>query len=278
MRIRLDLAYDGTDFRGWATQPGLRTVQGTLEDALATALRVPNVRVVCAGRTDAGVHARGQVVHADVSPDRIEAFAGRRREGPLQALMRRLNGLLPADLRVRALTEAEPGFDARFSASWRRYTYRVADSAELVDPLLRHHVLVWPRSLDVEAMTQASLPLVGLGDFASFCRRREGATTIRSLGEFSWSRNREGIVEARVVADAFCHTMVRSLVGCVLAVGDGTRPVGWPAEVMAGRSRAQAVKVVHPRGLTLEEVGYPLGEELLLQAERARNLRTLPDD
>lgn len=277
MRIRIDLSYDGTDFRGWATQPALRTIQGTLEAALVTVLRIPDVRVVCAGRTDTGVHARGQVVHVDVDPDVLVAAAGRSAADPQAALLRKLNGVLPPDVRVRRVVEAPPGFDARFSAVWRRYAYRVADRVDLVDPLARQHVLAWPRPLDVETMSLAAEPLVGLQDFAAFCRRREGATTIRTLLELSWSRTDAGLVVGHVVADAFCHNMVRALVGCLLAVGEGSRPADWPAQVLAGRSRDAGVAVVPAHGLTLEEVGYPEGAELLAQAERARNPRRLPD-
>ena len=278
MRIRLDLSYDGTDFKGWATQPSLRTVQGTLEEALATTLRLPAVRVVCAGRTDTGVHARGQVVHVDVEPEDVARVAGRSEEPPLAALLRRLNGILPADLRVRRVVEAPDGFDARFSATWRRYAYRVADDAALVDPLVRSHVLAWPRALDLDAMNTAAASLVGLRDFASFCRQREGATTVRTLQELSWTRDGTGVAVARVVADAFCHSMVRSLVGCLIAVGDGRRPPEWAAEMMSARRRDPAVTVVHAHGLTLEEVGYPEGAELAAQAERARNTREAIDD
>jgi tRNA pseudouridine38-40 synthase len=278
VRIRLDLSYDGTDFKGWATQPSLRTVQGTLEEALATTLRVPAVRVVCAGRTDTGVHARGQVVHVDVEPEDVARAAGRSEEPPLAALLRRLNGVLPADVRVRRAAEAPEGFDARFSATWRRYAYRVADDPALVDPLVRSHVLAWPRGLDLDAMNAAAASLVGLRDFASFCKQREGATTVRTLQELSWARDDTGVAVARVVADAFCHSMVRSLVGCLIAVGEGRRPPEWAAEMMAARRRDPAVTVVHAHGLTLEEVGYPEGAELAAQAERARNTREAIDD
>ena len=263
MRLRIDLSYDGTDFHGWATQPGLRTVQGTLEAALATVLRVPAVTLVCAGRTDTGVHARGQVVHVDL--DGVDELDER--------LLRRLNGILPPDVRVRTVAAAEPGFDARFSALWRRYAYRVADDPTLLDPLRRHHVLWWPRPLDVEAMAEASRALLGLRDFAAFCKRREGATTIRTLQELGWARDADGLAVATVQADAFCHHMVRSLVGCLLAVGEGRRPVGWPAEVLAAGARDPAVAVVPAHGLTLEEVGYPDAAALADQAERARARR-----
>ena len=275
MRIRLDLSYDGTDFAGWAIQPALRTVQGTLEDALATTLRLPLVRVVCAGRTDAGVHARGQVVHFDIEPEVLLGVSGRSKELPLESLVRRLNGLLPPDVRVHNAIEAKPGFDARFSATWRRYTYRIVDRPELVDPLLRRHVLALSRPLDVEAMTLASKPLLGLQDFAAFCRRREGATTVRTLLELTWNRSPAGLVEARVVADAFCHTMVRSLVGCLLEVGVGRQSPEWALALLTARTRDPAMRVARPHGLTLEEVRYPEGAELVAQAERARAMRKL---
>ena len=278
MRVRLDLSYDGTDFSGWATQPGLRTVQGTLEAALATALRIPEVRLTVAGRTDAGVHARGQVAHLDVDPEALVVSAGRSTDPPLDALVRRLGGILPPDVRVRRAVEAPDGFDARFSAVWRRYAYRVADSPDVVDPLVRSHVLAWPRRVDVEAMNAAAVDLVGLRDFASFCKQREGATTVRTLIELAWTRNAAGVAEAWVVADAFCHHMVRALVGCLLSVGEGRRPVTWPAEVLAGRSRASGVTVVHAHGLTLEEVGYPDDDELSAQATRARARREALDE
>lgn len=273
MRIRFDLAYDGGDFSGWASQPTRRTVQGTVEAALAQVLRIESARVVVAGRTDAGVHARGQVAHLDVDHAVVQAAAGRSQDPPLDSLVRRLNGVLPADVRVHCAVEAPEGFDARFSAIWRRYAYRLADAPALVDPLTRGHVLAWPRRLDEAAMNDAAQPLLGLKDFASFCKQREGATTVRTLLELGWSRDERGVLVGRVVADAFCHHMVRALVGCLVAVGEGRKPVGWPAEVMAGRTRDQGVTVVHAHGLTLEEVGYPEGEELAVQAERARARR-----
>lgn len=278
MRLRLDLAYDGTDFSGWATQPGLRTVQDTLEDALTTVLRIPEARLTVAGRTDAGVHARAQVAHLDVDPDAVAATAGRSGDAPLWMLVRRLNGILPPDLRVARATEAPDGFDARFSALWRRYAYRVADSPEVVDPLQRRHVLAWPRPLDLEAMNTASKSLVGLNDFAAFCKRREGATTVRTLLELAWCRTDEGFAEGRVIADAFCHHMVRALVGSLVAVGEGRRPATWPAEVMDGRQRHPGVTVMQPHGLTLEEVAYPAAAEVAAQAVRSRARREAVDD
>jgi tRNA pseudouridine38-40 synthase len=261
VRLRIDLAYDGGEFHGWAAQPGLRTVQGEFEAALATVLRVDRVATVCAGRTDAGVHARGQVVHADV-----EGLAD-----PEPALLTgRLNGALPVDVRVRRVAAAPPGFDARFSPLWRRYAYRICDGVP--DPLTRRHVLAWPRALDAEAMNQAATTLLGLHDFAAFCKQREGATTVRTLLDLCWDRT-DDAVTATVRADAFCHHMVRSLVGCLLAVGEGRRSVEWPAEVLAAASRDPAVSVVPAHGLTLEEVGYPPDDELAARAEQSRSRR-----
>ena len=276
MRLRLDLAYDGTDFHGWAAQPGLRTVQGTLEAALAQVLRVAAAPVTCAGRTDTGVHARGQVVHLDVEDEVLLGSAGRSTAPPAQALLRRLNGVLPDDVRVHRATPAPPGFDARFSAVWRRYAYRIADAPQLVDPLVRRSVLAWPRSLDLDAMNQAAALLAGEHDFAAFCRRREGATTIRTLLELSWARDGRGVAVATVRADAFCHNMVRALVGCMVAVGEGRREPSWAGEVLRAGVRDPAVTVLHAHGLTLEQVGYPAEEDLAAQAETARVVRTLP--
>ncbi len=264
MRLRLDVAYDGAGFSGWAAQPDRRTVQGELQTAVATVLRVPQVAVVCAGRTDAGVHARGQVCHLDVTDDCRP-----------DEVLRRLAGVLPADLRVRAVGIAPAGFDARFSALWRRYAYRVCDDPGAADPLRRHEVLGWPRPLDVAAMNESATPLLGLHDFAGYCRRRDGATTIRRLIELEWHRDEAGLAVCRVVADAFCHQLVRSLVGAMLAVGSGQRPTGWPGDVLAAGSRRPGVQVVAAHGLTLEEVGYPADDQLAARAEQVRALRVL---
>lgn len=273
MRIRIDLAYDGGDFHGWAVQPGLRTVQGELETSMATVLRLPDVSVVCAGRTDTGVHARGQVVHTDLPDEALAASIGRSSDSPSEALLRRLNGILPADVRVRRVMEAPEGFDARFAALWRRYGYRLADTVEALDPLRRSHVVAWPRPLDVAALNEASTLLMGHHDFASFCRRREGATTIRTLLELTWERDADGLVVARVRADAFCHSMVRSMVGCLLEIGDGRRPVAWAGEVLHARVRAPSVRVARAHGLTLEEVAYPDHAELAARAAETRTRR-----
>lgn len=265
VRLRLDVAYDGTDFSGWASQPGRRTVQSSLEEALAMVLRIPQPSLTVAGRTDAGVHARGQVCHVDLSHDALGT-------GGPKALTRRLARLLPTDLRVVRIAPVPDDFDARFSAVWRRYAYRVCDNPSAADPLTRNHVVVWPRHLDESAMNAAAHHLLGEHDFAAFCKRRQGATTIRTLRELAWLRDGD-LLTVRVVAGAFCHHMVRSLVGCLVPVGEGRRHFDWPSEVLAARSHDSGVKVMPARGLTLEEVGYPGDTEFGTRAEEARARR-----
>jgi len=276
VRLRVGVEYDGTEFGGWAVQPGRRTVAGVLAEGLATVLRVSEpLGMVVAGRTDAGVHATGQVCQVDVPVAAWRAVPGRSDLAPEVALVRRLAGVLPADLRVTGVQVAADGFDARFSALRRRYSYRVCDRESGVPPLRRHDVVAHRRPLDVEAMDAASRSLVGLHDFGAFCRRREGATTVRTLLEYSWRRDGDGFAVARVVADAFCHSMVRALVGAALAVGDGRRDVGWAARVLAGGVRDPGVTVAPPHGLVLEQVDYPPDAELAERAAQARAVRTL---
>jgi tRNA pseudouridine38-40 synthase len=266
VRLRLDLAYDGTDFAGWAVQPGRRTVQQTVEDALAVVLRLDEpARLTVAGRTDAGVHARGQVAHVDVPQARWKA---------VRDPVRSLAGVLPRDVRLRAVAVAARGFDARFSAVSRLYAYRVWDDPAGPDPLRRHELLWWRRpGLDVARMTEAAASLVGLHDFAAFCRHREDGTTIRTLLALGCAREPDGTVVVRAEADAFCHSMVRALVGALLPVGDGSRPVGWPRQVLTTGVRDPAVHVVGPQGLTLEAVRYPPDDELASRAELTRRPR-----
>jgi tRNA pseudouridine38-40 synthase len=279
-RLRLDLGYDGGAFSGWARQPGQRTVQQVVEDALGRVLRLPEpAQLTVAGRTDAGVHARGQVAHVDVPVSCWTAAA--------PSALRRMSRLLPPDVRLGRLEPAAPGFDARFSALCRRYAYRVSDDPAGPDPLRRHDTLWHRRPVDLLAMNEAATRLLGEHDFAAFCRRREGASTLRKLLQLSWVRvARPGperpappvppVLEGTVVADAFCHSMVRALVGALLKVGEGARPVDWPAQVLAGRVRDPAVPVVPPHGLCLEEVRYPPPGELAQRAQATRRLRTTP--
>lgn len=281
VRVRLDLAYQGTAFAGWARQPTLRTVQGTIEEGLATILRDAAPRLTVAGRTDAGVHARGQVAHVDLGRAQWEALPGRSDRAPGDALVARLGGVLPGDVVVHRATRAPVGFDARFSALHRAYTYRVADDPAQRDPLRREWVLWNRRPLDVAAMDAAVRPLLGVRDFAAFCKPRPGATTIRELQHLSWSRPTDGpdagLVVAHVRADAFCHNMVRALVGASLAVGEGRRGVGWPAELLASRRRDAGAGVVPAHGLVLEEVTYPPDAELAARADRIRAVRNEED-
>ena len=266
MRVRLDLGYDGTDFSGWAKQRELRTVEGVLDEALALVMRLhapPGLTV--AGRTDAGVHARGQVTHTDV-PAEVWAEHGER-------LIPRLNGVLPDDVRVTSAQRVPDAFDARFGAVSRRYSYRLSDAPSGVDPLLRHIVVWHRRPLDLVAMNEAATLLVGEHDFAAFCKRREGASSVRTLQTYAWERKVDGLLEATVVADAFCHNMVRSLVGGCVAVGEGLRTGAWAAGLLASTERASAVMVMPAHGLTLEEVRYPTDDQLAQQALEARRFR-----
>ena len=275
LRIRIDLAYDGTDFSGWAAQPGLRTVEGELSAALTTLLRASApVRLTVAGRTDAGVHARGQVVHADVQADGWAALPGRSDREPWVAARTRLAGILPADVVVQAVSEAPDGFDARFAALRRRYLYRLSDDPVAADPLRRRDTVHTKKPLDVVAMDEAARSLVGLNDFAAFCKKREGATTVRTLLEYSWARLDDGTLAATVVADAFCRSMVRALVGAVVPVGEGRHPVDWPATVMHGARRDAAAFVMPPHGLSLEEVVYPDAAGLSVRALESRTRRS----
>lgn len=285
VRIRLDLSYDGTGFAGWARQPELRTVQGVLEDGLATVLRtdrlgLPGPRLTVAGRTDAGVHARGQVAHVDVDAEAWGAVVGRSDLSSSDSLVRRLAGLLPPDVVVHRATEAPEGFDARFSALERRYVYRLSDDAATRDPLRRSSVVWHHRPLDADAMARAAEPISGLHDFAAFCKPREGATTIRTLRTFSWERPKEGadagLLLATVVADAFCHHMVRALVGASLAVGEGRRDPQWLGSLLTGGRGDLSEALAPPHGLTLEAVAYPREDELAARADQTRARREQP--
>jgi len=322
VRIRLDIAYDGTHFRGWALQPGLRTVQGTLESALARILG-GQPRLVVAGRTDAGVHASGQVAHVDLDDEQVRRLSagrvaasdddastssategvgsategvgsatdgvgsatdgvGSATEGVGSAngfaagrLASRIRGVVGAysDVAVQRTLLAPEGFDARFSAVWRRYSYRVADETSGYDPLERLRTTTVRARLDEKAMDAAARSLIGLHDFAAYCKPRDEATTIRTLLEFDWRRDAEGVLIANVKADAFCHSMVRALVGACVAVGQGRLQVADVAAIRDGGERINAFTVLAARGLTLTEVGYPADELLAARAEQTRARR-----
>ncbi len=306
-RLRLDIAYDGTDFRGWARQPGLRTVQGILEAALERLTGAP-AQLVVAGRTDAGVHAAGQVAHVDLTPAQLERIGGCRlaatdtsplptdpsplpvvergseateskRANPIDpaAVLRRLNSILrrDPDVVVTAVEIPPPGFDARFSPLWRRYEYRIADDLTPLNPMRRRDTTRVRGTLDVERMTQLGHALVGLHDFAAFCKPRPEATTIRTLLSFTWRRDTDGTIIADIAADAFCHSMVRALVGASVAVGDGKLDTATVLQLREDAERTSAFKVLEAHGLTLVEVAYPADDELAARAGQTRARRAL---
>lgn len=278
VRLRLDIAYDGTEFAGWAVQAGQRTVAGVIDEVLSTVFRAP-VSLRAAGRTDTGVHATGQVAHVDVPAGALAHARSRsqRAEDPeFLALVRRLARFLPPDIRVREIRRAPAGFDARFSALRRHYAYRLSTAPYGVDPQRARYVTAWPRPLDLEAMSAASERLLGLNDFAAFCRRREGASTIRELQRLDWVADGDDIT-ALVTADAFCWNMVRSLIGALLAVGGGRREPQWIVGLLTMSQRSSDFAAAPARGLTLIGVDYPRDEDLAARIAVTRDLRT-PDE
>ncbi|KAM9861452.1 tRNA pseudouridine(38-40) synthase TruA [Leucobacter sp. BZR 635] len=325
-RLRLDIAYDGTDFSGWAVQPGLRTVQGEIEAAIAVLLRTaPNeVRLTVGGRTDAGVHARGQVAHVDLTPEQFARWSASQRRGPgktsaqnhaptdaqtvaqtdvtcdhdhdhdgdrdldaarndevSRIMTRRLNGVLQrsaGDIAIHRVAIAPAGFDARFSAVKRRYEYRLRPENAPRDPLTARFTADVPRILHLETMQQVSADLLGLQDFTTFCKAREGATAVRELLAFEWREAADGAYAARIEADAFCHSMVRALVGSVVAVGHGRLSAGELLELRDARERTSRFTVMPAHGLSLEEIGYPPAEGLAARAEQTRARRDPLDD
>jgi tRNA pseudouridine38-40 synthase len=275
-RYRIDFGYDGTDFAGFAKQPGLRTVQSELVKGLEVIFGKSSkdfgMRV--AGRTDAGVHAQHQVVHVDLSPMQLK------RIGRNPDISGRVNTALPQDIRLYSFEKAPAGFDARYSASFRRYRYRIADHASFLDPLLVRYVLKLKVDLDLKLMRKAARQMVGLHDFGAFCKPRAGATTIRRLRYIKITRNRKvgNIVEIELKGDAFCHNMVRSLTGALVAVARGRASVQDVKDRLDSASRAGSFKVLGGRGLSLIEVAYPRQSKLAEQAEKARKLRSLDEN
>ncbi|WDF32643.1 tRNA pseudouridine synthase A [Arthrobacter agilis] len=290
LRIRLDIAYDGTPFAGWALQPGLPSVQGVLEAALRTLLQRP-ARLTVGGRTDAGVHARGQVAHVDLTAAEWNAMGRGRDVDPATAFLRRLTGTVNRELtdgisgRGRSVRNSVPavvllsarpapvGFDARFSALWRRYGYAIADTATGQDPLRRHTTLWYPAPLDVALLNEGASHFLGMQDFAAFCKPREGSTTIRELQRYEFVRGQDGTITATVQADAFCHNMVRALIGSTLRVGSGEMPPGWLAERLAARIKDARSVLAAPHPLVLEEIAYPGDDDVAGRAELTRARR-----
>nr|WP_240941730.1 tRNA pseudouridine(38-40) synthase TruA [Corynebacterium xerosis] len=283
VRLRLDIAYDGTDFHGWAAQGGangadLRTVQGTIQDALSKVLR-HDAQLTVAGRTDAGVHALAQVAHVDVPRQSLDT---RSIAGDPARLVRRLARLLPDDVSIRGCSFAPEGFDARFSALRRHYVYRITTSDAGPLPTRARDTAAWTRKVDLDLLRESAEVLVGLHDFAAFCRHRPNATTIRDLQAFEWrdiSTDAEPeLYEARVTADAFCWSMVRSLVGGCLATAEGRRAPGFTGGLLEERERSPLVPVAPAKGLALAGVDYPDDSELAARADKTRDIRVLPGE
>ena len=255
-RLRLDISYDGTNFSGWGIQPDRRTVQESVEDAISTVAQA-KAETIVAGRTDAGVHATGQVIHVDL-PESLE----------LTDLAYKLNRILDQDIRINQITIAPPAFHARFSALRRYYEYRILDENKVIPPLVRFNTESWYRPLDVDVMNQASALLLGTHDYAAFCKFREGATTIRTLETYSWRRDNQGVLVADVVADAFCYSMVRNLVGAIVCVADGRKDASWISTLLENKERVSDSLVFPARGLSLYKVDYPEDAELLERAAK----------
>jgi len=259
-RLRIDIAYDGTNFFGWGAQPDRRTLQDLVEEAISRISRTDTESIV-AGRTDAGVHATGQVIHVDV-PDVM--FAG---ELNYIDFRYKLNRILDEDVRIMNITDAPAGFHARFSALRRHYVYKILDNNDVITPLSRFDVASWYRPLDVARMNEASKLVLGHHDFAAFCKFRQGSTTIRTLEKYEWHRGADGFLVADVVADAFCYSMVRNLVGAVVCVADGRKDPSWMSELLANKERVSDSLVFPARGLTLVQVDYPSDDQLLERAK-----------
>ena len=260
-RLRVDIAYDGSDFFGWGAQPDRRTIQDLVEGAFSTISQV-KVDSIVAGRTDAGVHATGQVIHVDL-PEQL--FTS---EFSYQDLQYKLNRILDEDVRIMAITPAPAGFHARFSALRRYYSYKIIDSNQVIPPLARRDITSWYRPLDFALLTEASTRLLGHHDFAAFCKFREGGTTIRTLERYQWARDSDGVLIADVVADAFCYSMVRNLIGAVICVADARKEAAWLGELLANKERVSDSLVFPARGLTLYKVDYPDDNQLLERAEK----------
>lgn len=297
MRIRLDFAYDGSGFYGWAKQPNLRTVQGELESALHKVLRVPErdsvnpLRLTVAGRTDTGVHASHQVCHLDVSQDVLENCIGHMSCDSLSALEYRLRHVLPQDISIHRVSAAPDGFDARFSALERTYVYRIVDRSgfAFVDPRMRGFVLQVDYALNVDCMNQAAKMMVGLHDFGSFAKPNPGGTTIREVKKAYWNRIsqcacdrlvphlEQGLLEFTIVADAFAHNMVRSLVNASVQIGMSKRSLDWFDDKIHNPVREGSTGPIAPQGLTLENVAYPCDSDLALRANAIRARRDISE-
>ncbi|MCX6485779.1 MAG: tRNA pseudouridine(38-40) synthase TruA [Rhodoluna sp.] len=273
-RFRLDLAYDGTDFYGFAKQSAYRTVAGELLSGLVKIFGEDDqdFRMRVAGRTDAGVHAQAQVLHLDLTSEQLKRI--RRGHGVAE----RLNKIIAPDVRVISFEEAEPGFHARYSALSRRYRYSIADRSVVPNPMTSRYLLEILWHLEVEPMVEVAKEFIGLRDFRAFCKERDGTTTIRRLREISVKRRSNGVIDIEIEADAFCHNMVRSVVGALMSAGSGRTSVLEVRKALSGQRNENAYKVQAPQGLTLIKIAYPAKSKLAAQAELTQRTRTLDDN
>jgi tRNA pseudouridine38-40 synthase len=246
VRVRLTVAYDGSGFRGFAANEGVRTVGGELARAIERVLRQP-VELTCAGRTDAGVHARGQVVSFDAADDGLD----------LEQLQRSLNGLLGPEIAVRSIGVAPPDFDARRAAVSRRYRYTLL-TTPWPDPFWAGRAWHVDHRLDLDLLRLGTDPLIGEHDFASFCRRPDPSVSlVRRVTEACWEEGEAGeILHFWIEANAFCHQMVRSIVGTLVEVGTGRKRAGDVRRIIAAHDRHAAGQLAPPYGLTLWSVRY----------------------
>lgn len=249
VRVRMVVAYDGTAFHGFASQPGLRTVAGVLTSAIERVVRHP-VELTCAGRTDRGVHAWGQVVSLDLPADT-----------DLDALLRSMVKLCGPDIVVRAVDLADPDFDARFSARSRTYRYTVLNTS-VPDPFLARTSWHVPIPLEIELLALACDPFLGEHDFSAFCRRPKPSpggdpvSLVRRVHSARWTDLGEGHLRFEITATAFCHQMVRSIVGTIVGAGHGQVKAGEILGILASGERAKAAPVAPPHGLCLWHVDY----------------------
>ena len=256
-RARITLSYDGTNFFGWGKQADRRTVQGELEAALFKLFQ-QQLDTVVAGRTDAGVHASGQVCHVDLPENEYTDIAYR------------LNRILTEEIRIKSVERTSPDFHARFGALRRHYIYKIKDGNGYIEPTARLDIAPWYRDLNVDLMNQAAATLIGEHDFFSYARYRENATTIRELQRFEFERNEYGLIIARLSADAFLYNMVRSLIGTMVYIGEGRFNTDWAREILEKRERPSDSLVFPAKGLTFTGVDYPADSEL-----HARILKTM---
>jgi tRNA pseudouridine38-40 synthase len=254
-RLRVDLTYEGTNFSGWAKQPNERTVQEEVENALSTITQT-KVATIVAGRTDAGVHAKHQVIHTDLPA-----------QTDINNLAFRLNQILDADIRVLTAQWAPDNFHARFTAISRTYQYKIIDAGKVTAPLDRHDSTEWFRPLDIELMNSGSKLLLGVHDFFAFCKFREGGSTIKNLLKFNWYRDEKDVVICEISADSFRYNMVRNLVGAAVCVGEGRFKPEWMFDTLKNKERVPDSYVFPAKGLTLISVQYPPAEQYLSNYE-----------